>query len=176
MVLEGACIFLNKKQHYQHHQHLSTYMWNENIKPIAHDAYLSIFTLHLKLPTQTAKKNHAACNPIPDLPSWITTLPWNNHQFCVFIHTYFHVTPSKREQMLPVCSSRKKGKHTIFMGVTWRVKGLLLIYNPDLYEFYIYIHRISLKITGHASSGFLRRGAAPRYGLVMSEWKMTGSG
>ena len=140
MVLEGACIFLNKKQHYQHHQHLSTYMWNENIKPIAHDAYLSIFTLHLKLPTQTAKKNHAACNPIPDLPSWITTLPWKNHQFCVFIHTYFHVTPSKREQMLPVCSSRKKGKHTIFMGVTWRVKGLLLIYNPDLYEFYIYIY------------------------------------
>ena len=58
----------------------------------------------------------------------------------------------------------QKGKHTIFIGVAWRVKGLLLIYNTDLYEFYI-----SLKITGHASSGFLRRGAAPRYGLVMSE-------
>ena len=176
MVLEGACIFLNKKQHYQHHQHLSRYMWNENIKPIAHDAYLSIFTLHLKLPTQTSKKKSCSVQSHPRSSEL-------NHHFtlkkspvlCIYPDIFpCHTLQTLQNKCFKYVPVEKKG-NTEFLWVSHGGSKACCLYIIQIYMNSIYLHRISLKITGHASSGFLRRGAAARYGLVMSErWRDLG--
>ena len=135
--------------------------------------------LHLKLLTQTwAKKIMQLGNPIPFFSELNHHFTLKKKQFCVFSQTYVHVTPSKRSRRNAekVCSSRKKGKHTVFLWVSHGGSKACCLYIIQIYiyiyEFYIFTSYqcISLKITGHASSGFLRGfGAAPRYGLVMSE-------
>lgn len=153
MVLEGACIFLNKKQPLSTSStsvniYIYTYIWKVHIKPIAHDAYLSIFTLHLKLPTQTSNYIMQLGNPIPDLPSWITTLPWKKTKFCVFIQTYVHVTPSKRSRRNAekVCSSRKKGNTHNFLWVSHEGSKACCLYIIQIYKWILYIYIIPVYI------------------------------
>ena len=95
-----------------------------------------------------AKKIMHLGNPIPDLPSWITTLPGKNPQFCVFIQTYFHVTPSKREQMLNKYVPVEKRETHNFYGCHMEGSKACCLYIIQIYmnSLCIYIYEFDIYI------------------------------